>query len=211
MNIVTRPRIQFKIPDHITTIALPVSSSFQYSFVDFSVEIPLDGGRVARYVISKPAGDDEIVLPNIIPVGGIVLDKDQKEKQIGYLRVERGRYPSGYVTLEKVDNGIWKVSAKEPQAYLLKVEEYEIIINIKSIDECQSINIETKNVIDYVLICKEMKDKIEPTFYFLLPTDKIAEIVIKMNEEMHRYKIVWDEGNPRVVEIDEEMNEDLLV
>ena len=219
MNSFTRSRIPFRIPDDINTIALPVSSSYHDSFVDFQPEVPLDNDRVVRYLVQKRAGDDNIVL-NIIPVGGIALDKGQREKKVGYLTVERDRYPEGYVTLEKLEDNKWKITAKEPKAYLLKAEKYQVDLDIESLDECsisneKRIDIETRNVIDYLLVCKELRDEIEATLYLLLPTDKIAEIVIKRingeTETAKRYKILWNSGKPDIVEVYDNQYENLLV
>ena len=219
MNSFARSRIPFKIPDDINTIALLVSSSYYESFVDFQQEVPLDNDRVARYLVPKRAGDDNIVL-NIIPVGGIVLDKGQREKKVGYLTVERDRYPEGYVTLEKLEDNKWKITTKEPQAYLLKAEKYQVDLDIDSLDECSTsnekrIDIETKNVIDYLVVCKELRDEIEGTLYLLLPVDKIAEIIIKRidgeTETAKRYKILWSNGKPDIVELSENQYENLLV
>jgi len=95
-NIILRQRILFKIPENLTTIALPASTSTLSSFVMFSKEVPLDRDKVARYLIPKQAGNDEVVLP-IVTIGGIILE-NQTEKQVGTLIVKRGEYPEGYVT-----------------------------------------------------------------------------------------------------------------
>jgi len=219
MNSFTRSRIPFTIPDDINTIALLVSSSYHESFVDFQPEVPLDNDRVVRYLVSKRAGDDDIVL-NIIPVGGIILEKDQREKKVGYLTIEKDRYPEGYVTLEKYEDNKWKITTKEPQAYLLKVEKYQADLDIDSLDDCsisskKRIDIETKNVIDYLIVCKELRDGSVATLYLLLPVDKIAEIIIKrINGETvteNRYKILWNNGKPDIVEVSENQYENLLV
>ena len=178
------------IPDKIKRIAIPAS------FVEHYIKGDL--------LVLK---EKEIKIGNvntgIIPRGGYSLKEIKRvgeKRVVGYLLIKCTEFwnfeKSGWIILEKEKEGkIWKVTDKEPNAFINKVVLTYDNINVK-VEKVSGVydyilsKIMIEDAIDLVTRKKYYKEK--GTELILLGDIRGAEIIISYDSIKHRYTFSWD-------------------
>jgi len=196
IHLITRAR--FEIPDNINVVAVDGDNdSPADTLVHFHDPISLGEGKTFFHITPK-LEDENIIINNIFPIGGVVIEGTQEFVTYGHFKIRKNGRAYGYLSLEKINYDIWMVSDKEPEAYLYRL--YLCCYGLP-LEQCKFSNkliIETNNVIKYLVVCKEDMDgraEVEP--YLLLPTDKVAEFAVKTEDgKTWSYKIAWNNRKP---------------
>jgi len=208
VNIYVQKRALFEIPNNINIVGVDADNDSPLeTLIHFYPPFPVDEKRVVFYVVSKPVSDENIIT-NIIPVGGIIMRNLDETVLLGHFKLYNNGKTYGYLTLERIGEDKWKISSKEPEAYLYKTHIYGL-----SLTDCETNNlkVEMKNVLYHLLICKEEYDvftrNTTAVLYLLLPTDKIGEVLLKKENKIRKFRFLWNNGEPYDIEVSDLLEE----